>query len=119
MMVHSICDDQLPGEVMSDKDLEVYGVDWEGLHDDKLLCSQRENNSPCEGSTSWMGQTGSPQNLNEVPVHTPSSGALTSDNLVGLAETVQPWYGLLGNENLLLCWTYGLGYARAIQGDIF
>ena len=39
-MVHGICGDQLPEEVMSDEDLEVYGVDWEGLHDEQLLRSE-------------------------------------------------------------------------------
>ena len=118
MMIHGICGDQLPEEVMSDEDIEVYGVNWEGLYDDELLCLQRQNNSPREGSTSWIGQMG-PQHLNEVPVHTPSSGALTSDELVGLAETVHPWYGLPGDENMVLCWTYGHGYVRAIWGGVF
>ena len=40
MMVHGICGDQLPEEVMSDEVLEVYGVDWEGLHDEQLLHSE-------------------------------------------------------------------------------
>ena len=88
MMIHGICGDQLPEEVMSDKDIKVYSVDWEGLHDDELLHSQRQNNSYCKSSTSWIGQTGPPQHLNKVPVHAPSSGALKSDELVGLAETV-------------------------------
>ena len=117
MMVHGICGDQLPEEVMSDEDLEVYGVDWKGLHDEQLLHSQRQNNSIHEGSTSWIGHTGPPQNLNEVSVYAPLSDALTSDELVGLAETIHPWYGL--PENRLSVWSYGLGYARGVRGDVF
>ena len=116
-MVHGIHGDQLPEEVMSDEDLEVYGVDWEGLHDEQLLHSQRQNNSIHEGSTSWIGHTGHPQNLNEVSVYAPLSDALTSDELVGLAETIHPWYGL--PENRLSVWSYGLGYARGVRGDVF
>ena len=56
---------------------------------------------------------------NEVSMYAPSSGALTSDELAGLAQTVHPWYSLPGDENRLSVWLYGLGYARAIRGDIF
>ena len=39
MLVHSICGNQLPEEYLTEEELEVYGVDWEGLHDEQLLCS--------------------------------------------------------------------------------
>ena len=80
--------------------------------------TQRQNNSIHKVSTSLVGHTGPPQNLNEISVYAPLSDALTSDELVGLAETIHPWYGLPGDENRLLVWSYGLGYARSVRGDV-
>ena len=42
MMVYGICGDPLLEEEMNNEDVEVYGVDWEGLNDDRVLCSQRK-----------------------------------------------------------------------------
>ncbi|KAJ7026741.1 hypothetical protein C8F04DRAFT_1238490 [Mycena alexandri] len=56
---------------LSEEELEVYGVNWEGLHDDTLLQSQRENNAEETGWTSWLGRVGPPEHLNEVPVESP------------------------------------------------
>ncbi|KAJ7036420.1 hypothetical protein C8F04DRAFT_954016, partial [Mycena alexandri] len=56
---------------LSEEELEVYGVDWEGPHDDTLLHSQRENNAEETGWTSWLGRVGPPEHLNEVPVESP------------------------------------------------
>ena len=114
MIVHSICGDPLLGEKMWNEDIEVYSVDWEGLGDDQLLHLQRENNSTDKGSTSWIGWIGPPQNLNKVSVYPPSS-----DKLIGLAETVCPWYGLPDNKDKLLAWSHRLGYAKALQGNLF
>ena len=118
-MVYGIRGDSLPEEEMSNEDIEIYGVDWEALSDDQLLRSQGENNSTNEGSTSWIGQTGPPQHLNEVPLYPPSSDVLTSAELLALAETVHPWYGLPDDENKFLVWSHGLGYVKAIRGNIF
>ena len=62
---------------------------------------------------------GPPQNLNEVSVYPPSSDVPTSDKLIGLAETVCLWYGLPDNEDKLLVWSHRLGYAKALQGNLF
>ncbi|KAJ7120403.1 hypothetical protein C8R44DRAFT_623637 [Mycena epipterygia] len=59
--------DELPEE-----ELEVYGVNWEGLHDDALLQSQRNNNRAESGWNSWIGRTGPPEHLNEVPIESPT-----------------------------------------------
>ena len=32
MLVHGVCGDQLPEDELHEDELEVYGVDWEGLH---------------------------------------------------------------------------------------
>ena len=114
MMVYGVHGDSLPEEDMSNEDIEIYGVDWEALSDNRLLHSQVENNSTNKGSTSWIGRTGPLQHLNEVSVYPPSS-----DKLLGLAETVHPWYGLPDNENKFLVWSHGLGYVKVLWGNIF
>ena len=35
---------------MSEEELEVFGVDWEGLHNDTLLQSREENNPSTKGT---------------------------------------------------------------------
>ena len=117
-MVYGTHGDPLLEEI-NNEDIEVYGVNWEGLNDDWVLCSWRENSSTDEGSPSWIGQTGPPQNLNEVPVYPPLSNVLISDELLGLAETVCLWYGYQDDKDRLLVWSYGLGYAKAQQGNVF
>ena len=77
--------DSLPEEEMSNEGIEIYGVNWEVLSDNQLLHSQGENNSTNEGSTSWIGWTGSPQHLNKVPLYPPSSDVLTSADLQRLS----------------------------------
>ena len=49
---------------------------------------------------------------NKVPVYSLLSDVLTSDKLIGLAKTVQPWYGLPDDEDRLLVWSHGLGYTK-------
>jgi hypothetical protein len=53
MLVYGIWGFQLPENIpMSNEELEVYGVDWEGLHDIHLLQSQQQNNDPQKGGLS-------------------------------------------------------------------
>ncbi|KAJ7769386.1 hypothetical protein B0H16DRAFT_1238581, partial [Mycena metata] len=69
-LVHGVHGHALTAD-LSEEELEVYGVDWEGLYDDTFLHSQRENNAEETGWTSWLGQVGPPEHLNEVPVESP------------------------------------------------
>ncbi|KAF8201209.1 hypothetical protein K438DRAFT_1905754 [Mycena galopus ATCC 62051] len=50
---------QLPQEEedLGEDELEVYGIDWQGLLDNNILHSQAQNNSTTEGSSSWIGHT--------------------------------------------------------------
>ncbi|KAJ7716185.1 hypothetical protein B0H16DRAFT_1741405 [Mycena metata] len=41
-LVHGVHEHALAAD-LSEEELEVYGVDWEGLHDDSFLHSQHEN----------------------------------------------------------------------------
>ncbi|KAJ7581385.1 hypothetical protein C8J56DRAFT_793713 [Mycena floridula] len=61
--IHGVHGHQLD---MTDEELEVYGIDWEGLNLDRVRESQMANNPQGEDSTSWVGQTGPPPHLNKV-----------------------------------------------------
>ncbi|KAF8174169.1 hypothetical protein K438DRAFT_1610186 [Mycena galopus ATCC 62051] len=58
MLINGVRGNQLPDDAMSEEELEVYGIDWEGLRDDALLDSQQRNNPSAEGATSWVGRIG-------------------------------------------------------------
>ncbi len=84
MLVHGIRGTRLPlpttntaDENLTAEELEVYGVDWEALRDDRLLQSQEEGNAD-EGFTSWVGRQGPPQNLNEVRLDPPRARCLSN-----------------------------------------
>ena len=51
MLVYGVRGDNLE-DMMSEEELEVYGIDWEGLHEDHVCHSQLLNNSLEEESTS-------------------------------------------------------------------
>ncbi|KAK1233803.1 hypothetical protein PQX77_003020, partial [Marasmius sp. AFHP31] len=70
MFVSGMRGDSLENYPMSEEELEVFGVDWEGLHDDVLLKSLRGNYND-EGGSSWIGQRGPPPELSEVVVEPP------------------------------------------------
>ena len=52
-------------------------------------------------------------------MYPPLSDALTSDELLGLADAVRPWYGLPDDENKLIIWLQALGYMRAVRNNAF
>ncbi|KAJ7845311.1 hypothetical protein B0H13DRAFT_2239102 [Mycena leptocephala] len=83
MFANGVRGDQLPAEEenLSEEELEVYGIDWQGLHDDNLLQSQAQNNSTAEGSSSWIGRTGPPPDLSQVHVQ-PPPGTLTEEEIM-------------------------------------
>lgn len=121
MLVHGVRGSQLPREEMSEEELEVYGVDWEGLHDDRLLRSQRTNNSIGEGWSSWVGRTGPPDHLNEVPLNSPTSGALTPRDAEVINEPLQDLSNSADHDDTdrRSLWLFALGHARSVRGDIF
>ncbi|KAF8055696.1 hypothetical protein FPV67DRAFT_1567427 [Lyophyllum atratum] len=74
MIVHGVRGYQLPrldDSTMTEEELEVFGMDWEGLREDNLLQSREANNPRNEDSGSWLGRVGPPEHLNEVPLHAP------------------------------------------------
>jgi hypothetical protein len=117
MFVHGLRGNQLPAEQdLDDDELEVYGVDWEGLLDDQLMNSQRGNNSIAEEWSSWIGQVGPPDNLNEVPVDSPPR-PLTDQQMESLDLALPPWPERPTDTDITLRWTIALGYARAIDNN--
>lgn len=118
MFVHGVHGDELPDDVMlNEEELEVYGVDWEALHDDTLLQSQRNNNSGDEEWTSWVGRTGPPPRLSEVSVNAPSGPSFQQHQLELFDQTLVPW--MHGGEpaDVITLWMHGLGHARAMYNE--
>lgn len=118
MIVHGVRGNQLPEDELSAEELEVYGVDWEGLQDDRLLRSQRANNTQGEGWTSWVGRTGPPDHLSEVSVQSPQSPLLPHE-VDHLEEVVSPWRQSADDADLVNMWTQGLGCTHAMYGRFF
>ncbi|KAJ7846578.1 hypothetical protein B0H14DRAFT_3086265 [Mycena olivaceomarginata] len=82
MYVNGVHSDQLPPkeENLNEEELEVYGIDWQGL------CNN--------GSSSWVGRTGPPPDLSQVAVQLPT-GTLTEEEVTEL-------YSLF--SHLWQCW---------------
>ena len=120
MLVHGVRGDQLPEGELSEEELEVYGVDWEGLHDEQLLCSQRANNPIGEGWSSWVGRVGPPEHLNSVHVD-PPVGSLQPHEVVALDETLRQWMerSVSDEAQIITLWTYGLTYVRILYNHLF
>jgi hypothetical protein len=118
MIVHGVRGSQLPEDVpMSDEELEVYGVDWEGLQDIRLLQSQQQNNDPQEGGLSWIGRVGPPPHLNEVLVESPSVQLPVS--VVELLEDYLQQQTGNAPLDLIQTWVYSLIFMRSVYGDDF
>lgn len=117
MLVHGARGHALP-EDLSEDELEVYGVDWEGLHDEALLNSQRNNNTTEDGWTSWVGCVGPPEHLNEVPVESPQ-GPFEPRELAMLDHAVAPWRGLASDADIVEMWNNALAYCRTLNSNVF
>ncbi|KAJ6467427.1 hypothetical protein C8R45DRAFT_838548 [Mycena sanguinolenta] len=117
MLVHGIRGHALSEDLPEDE-LEVYGVDWEGLHDEVLLDSQRNNNSAEDGWTSWLSRSGPPEHLNEVPVE-PPQGPFWAHELELLSTAIAPWQGRASDADIVELWNNALAYCRTLNGNIF
>ncbi len=122
MLVHGIRGTRLPlpttntaDENLTAEELEVYGVDWEALRDDRLLQSQEEGNAD-EGFTSWVGRQGPPQNLNEVRLDPPES-PLSEQQTSHLLNSVGHLMGQPDDANVVLLWTNALALARTMSNE--
>lgn len=104
-------------DCMSEEELEVYGIDWEGLREEPLLSSQLQNNSVTEGWTSWVGRLAPPPDLNEVVVD-PPPGPLTCDQANLLLAHVAPFLEGADVATLANRWVAGLSFIRMYLADI-
>ncbi|KAF8235135.1 hypothetical protein L208DRAFT_1056934, partial [Tricholoma matsutake] len=110
-LVHGVRGDQLPhDDEMTEDDLEVLGIDWEALRDERLLTSQQHNNDIREGSTSWLGRVGPPDNLNEVQVNTPNA-PLHLEEIQQIDEATLAWRHIGDENSVILSWIHGLATA--------
>jgi len=119
MLVHGIRGDQLPNDSedrLDGDELEVYGVDWEGLMDDQLTHSQRQNNPVGEEWSSWIGRVGPPDTLNEISVDSPQQ-PLTDQQMISLDHVLQPWPEIPTDADIISRWVMGLGYARSLGNN--
>ncbi|KAF8220746.1 hypothetical protein L208DRAFT_1331987, partial [Tricholoma matsutake] len=121
MFVHGMCGGPLPTpEVVPllEEELEVYGVDWEGLHNDGLLQSCTGNNVADEGSGSWVGCSRPPENLNEVHLDAPS-GVFTQEEILAVDVALVPLAGAAEDVDVARLWVEGLALARAMLPNEF
>lgn len=88
MLVQGMRGDLVDQFSMSDEELEVFGVDWEGLQDETLLQALHRNYAQEEGTSTWHGYHGPPPNLNHMQVDLPS-GLLTADQIQSLNNALQ------------------------------
>ncbi|KAJ3860300.1 hypothetical protein EV359DRAFT_49372, partial [Lentinula novae-zelandiae] len=86
-LVNGVRGNDLDQFTMADEELEVFGVDWEGLQDETLLQNLRMHYSH-EGSGSWLGRRDPPPDLNEVAV-SPPSALLTQAQVIFLNQQLQ------------------------------
>jgi hypothetical protein len=113
MLVHGLHGSHLPGqneENMTDEELEVYGVDWEALQNDRILESVRQNGRSDTNTTSWIGRVGPPDNWNEVSLSPPDAPSI--DSPVIFDSTLTAWITAQGqNTSISSIWIYGLALA--------
>ncbi|KAJ3826074.1 hypothetical protein F5880DRAFT_1476957 [Lentinula raphanica] len=118
MLVHGVRGDPIDQFAMSDEELEVFGVDWEGLQDDDLLRSLRQNYVREQGSNTWLGRHGPPERLNEVEV-LPPSGSMTPDEIQLMDESLLSTSQILTEDDVVERWHAAFIYARSLHPHAF
>ncbi|KAJ3902812.1 hypothetical protein F5879DRAFT_1010729 [Lentinula edodes] len=92
---------------MTDEELEVFGLDWDGLRDENY------NN---EGSSSWLGQRGPPPELNQVVVD-PPPGLFTLEQIAWMDEQLSRLARGPQEEDVVRLWITALAIARSMTGN--
>jgi hypothetical protein len=105
---------------LSDEELEIYGIDWAAYHDEQVLRSVRENATSAPAS-SWIGRTGPPPNLKEVPVYSPPGPAVTGINSTKqfLQEVLAVFEVDGGEVTIPLAWSRAIAIAHTTYGNVF
>ncbi|KAJ3898291.1 hypothetical protein F5879DRAFT_812824 [Lentinula edodes] len=116
-LVNGVRGDDLHQFAMTDEELEVFGVDWEGLQDETLLRTLRSHYTD-EGSGSWLGRRGPPPDLNEVAVNPPS--VLLSHGQVNfLDQQLQHHIRLPHEQEVIQLWIDALALATTMYPNEF
>ena len=102
---------------MSEEELEVFGVDWEGLHNDTLLQSREENNPSTKGTGMWLVHNGPSEHLNEVPVEPPTSIFLV-EKLIWINGALAHMAGSMDDADVAQLWVQPLALAQDIHPNI-
>ncbi|KAJ3884750.1 hypothetical protein GG344DRAFT_60180 [Lentinula edodes] len=117
MITNGLRGESLDEVAMTDEELEVFGLDWEGLRDEALLRSLRRNYSN-EGSSSWLGQRGPPPELNQVVVNPPPD-LFMPEQLAHMDEQLQGFARGPQVEDVVHLWTTALAIARSTSSNLF
>lgn len=118
MLVHGIRGHQLIDDInLSPDELEVYGIDWEALRDDRLLSSRQENNPHYEDGSSWL-QVGPPANMNEVTVEIPI-GPLSVDQAHYLDSQLALLSEDMSDSGILIRWNTALAICCSLHPNDF
>lgn len=119
MLTQGVRGDELPQEEeIAEADLELYGVDWEGLGDDQILQSNEENNMEEPGVIQQAEQFVQPQHLNRVSLESPDH-PFSDDQVVWLSGQLAQYQDMQNREHVLQAWGDGLVYARMLDPDRF
>ncbi|KAJ3832819.1 hypothetical protein F5878DRAFT_547592 [Lentinula raphanica] len=118
MLAHGLRGDSLDQFAMSDEELEVFGVDWEGLRDDALLNSLRQNYAHEQGINTWFGQHGPPPQLNMVEVE-PPSGSMTADDIQRMDGELDSFPQSSNEDDVVNLWRAALIHARTSYPHVF
>lgn len=109
MLVHGIRGDEF--DPIERHDLELYGVDWEALQDDEIAGMRLGSGAVTEGTSSQLGRSGPPENLNEVIVEEPTCD-LSAEDVDELYAFVRPLFEFSDHDSLVRRWTLALAFCR-------
>ncbi|KAG8895515.1 hypothetical protein FRB99_000503 [Tulasnella sp. 403] len=96
------------GDRLSIEELEVYGIDWEGLHQ-----QDAGQGNPAGGSSSWVGRVGPPPNLSKVPLDPPVVDGLTEADTLALLAAITPLLERGGEGVLVRRWEVAIAFLHA------
>ncbi|KAL0059103.1 hypothetical protein AAF712_014174 [Marasmius tenuissimus] len=117
MLAQGLRGDSLQNFPMTEEELELFGVDWEGLHDERILQDLRKNYTDDEFS-SWIGQRGPPPKTNNVTVDPPPL-LLTEEEVAALIHHLELLPRSSQQEHVRTLWTHGLAFARGLKPNDF
>ncbi|KAL0067937.1 hypothetical protein AAF712_005106 [Marasmius tenuissimus] len=117
MLAHGLRGDSLKNHPMTEEELELFGVDWEGFHDERILRDLRQNYAN-EETSSWIGKRGPPPKTNNVTVNPPAS-ILTEEEVAALIHHLELLPRSSQQDHVRALWVHGLAFARSLKPEDF